>query len=159
MFPRYPLGNDQRGLGLPGALFILVILALLVVTITNLETQTGESMIQDVQSTRAFFAAETGAQAGLAKLFGPGESGMGSCASACSGGSSLLVSLDFDSLSGGAPTGLASCSYSVDCCKQVDTFGSTYFRLTSKGSCGDGAAPLDQASRVVEVGARDLAGP
>ncbi len=156
---RKSLHRYQKGLGLPGALFILVILALIVVAITNLETQTGETMIQDVQSTRAFFAAESGAQAGLATLFGPGESGTGGCTTACSGGSSVLTTLDFDLVSGGPPPGLGGCSFSVACCRQTDSNGDFYYTLTSTGSCGDGAAPLDQARRVVEVGARELVAP
>ena len=104
------------------------------------------------------FAAETGAQAGLAKLFGPGESGMGSCASACSGGSSLLVSLDFDSLSGGAPTGLRVVAIPWTAVSRLTLSAAPTFGLPAKVPVGMGS-PLDQASRVVEVGARDLAGP
>ncbi|PID43810.1 MAG: hypothetical protein CSB48_03200 [Proteobacteria bacterium] len=151
MYPE-PARALQKGIGLPGALFVLVILALIVVALTNMEIQRGEAFVQDIQSTRAWFAAESGAQAGLSHLLGPGESG--SCPTACASGSSVVANLNLDSVSGGAPPGLSRCGYSVTCCRQVDSDGNVYYSLTSTGFCGDAATPLDRAQRIIEVGVR-----
>jgi len=127
----------QRGVGLPLAIFIITVLALIVVTITQLQQGTAEMEIQDLQSKRAFYAAESGAQAALALLF-PLD---GSAGASCS------ISIFENTFS---VAGLNGCSVSVSC--SSDSLGSTtYFTLTSQGTCGSG---LDQSSRIVEVRAQ-----
>lgn len=128
--------RKQRGAGLPLAIFIITVLALIVVTITQLQRGTAEMEIQDIQSTRAFYAAESGAQAALALLFP-----LSGTASACN---ASLYQHAFTT------NALNSCSVSVACTEQ--TFGpDTYYRLVSNGTCGNG---IDQSRRRIEVKAR-----
>lgn len=148
--------NKQFGLGLPAAIFVIVVLSLIVLALANMEERSAESLGQDVQSIRAFLAAESGAQAGLSALFPPGGTGIPAC-SLCTSAlpHTALKAIDFNSLTGGAPAGLVGCSFSVSCCMQTDsaTPANRYFRLQSRGVCGSG---VDRAERGVEVGARDI---
>lgn len=138
MFPKLnQRASKQSGAGLPLAIFIITVLALIVVTITQLQQGTAEMEIQDLQSTRAFYAAESGAQAALALLFPPDGSAGASCA----------IPLYENTF--GVP-GLNGCSVSVSC--SSDNLGATtYYTLTSRGTCGSG---LDQSRRIVEVRAQ-----
>ncbi|WP_028669298.1 hypothetical protein [Saccharospirillum impatiens] len=138
MFPKLkPRASRQRGAGLPLAIFIITVLALIVVTITQLQQGTAEMEIQDLQSTRAFYAAESGSQAALALLFPLDGSGGASC-------SAPIYEHTF------TIPGLNGCSARVSCSE--DNLGSTtYFTLTSEGTCGSG---LDQGRRFVEVRAQ-----
>ncbi len=129
--------SRQSGAGLPLAIFIITVLALIVVTITQLQQGTAEMEIQDLQSTRAFYAAESGAQAALVLLFPPDGSAGASC--------SVPIYQNTFSV-----PGLNGCSASVSCSE--DNLGSTtYYTLISEGSCGSG---LDQGRRFVEVRAQ-----
>lgn len=146
MFPRQkPISalGRQAGLGLPAAIFVIVVLALVVLALANLEERTGESLGQDVQSNHAFWAAESGAQAGLSVLFPPGGT-PSNCGNAYFSGAHTIPS---------AAQGLAGCTFTVTCSAQTDTAGNSYFTLTSTGVCGGG---VDRAQRMVEVGARDV---
>ncbi len=135
----------QAGLGLPAAIFVIVVLALVVLALANLEERTGESLGRDVQSNHAFWAAESGAQAGLSVLFPPGGT-PASCSNAYFGASTTHTIPT-------AAQGLAGCTFTVTCSVQTDTAGNNYFTLRSTGVCGSG---IDRAERVVEVGARDV---
>jgi MSHA biogenesis protein MshP len=127
----------QRGVGLPLAIFIITVLALIVVTITQLQQGTAEMEIQDLQSTRAFYAAESGAQAALALLFPLDGSAGASC-------STPIYTNTF------SVQGLNGCNVSVSC--QSDNLGpTTFYTLTSQGTCGSG---LGQGRRIVEVRAQ-----
>ncbi|MDG9670196.1 hypothetical protein ONV78_20835 [Hahella sp. CR1] len=123
----------QAGLGLPAALFVIVILGLLVVAITELERSTAEGVSMDILSTRAFYAAETGAQAALGRLFP-------------AGGADNNCSVGFPDLNFTAD-GLTGCSASVVCLTD-SAGGDDYFTLRSTGSCGGGD---ETASRTIEV--------
>ncbi|MEX0623028.1 hypothetical protein [Saccharospirillum sp.] len=138
MFPNLNhQANRQRGAGLPLAIFIITVLALIVVTITQLQQGTAEMEIQDLQSTRAFYAAESGAQAALALLF-PID---GSAGSSCS---APIYQHSFST------PGLNGCRASVSC--STDNLGpTTYYTIISEGVCGSG---LDQGRRIVEVRAQ-----
>lgn len=131
---RYSHHTKQQGIGLPVALFVITVLALIVVALTDLEESSGVSFSLDVNSMRAFYAAESGAQVGLNSLFPPG----GGPGSAC-------ANVSFNSV-----VGLSGCSASVSC-TNVTVDAITYYTISSTGQCGAG---LDMAERVIEVRAR-----
>ncbi len=60
---------SQRGFLLPLALFILVVMGALAITISRTGMQTQTSSIQEVINVQAFYAAESGAQRGMQSLF------------------------------------------------------------------------------------------
>lgn len=72
MFPK-PLHakyiHRQQGFLLPLALFILVVMGALALTISRTATQTQNSSIQEFTNIQAFYAAESGAQRGMQALF------------------------------------------------------------------------------------------
>ncbi|MDX1635343.1 MAG: hypothetical protein R3280_11940 [Marinobacter sp.] len=130
--------HSQRGAGLPVALFIITVLALLVVGMAQLQESSGRSVSLQIQSQRAFFAAESGAQVGVAQALAAGACGAVTSPKTFSTG------------------GLSSCRAQVSCSSvSADIEGNsaleTVFSITSVGQCGSG---FDQAERVVEVRVR-----
>ncbi|WP_250656585.1 hypothetical protein [Alkalimarinus coralli] len=133
-----PVLAKQRGIGLPVALFVITVLALIVIALTDLEESSGVSFSLDINSMRAFYAAESGAQIDMAKIFPVG----GSVAN-CSASTSTVT---FPSTA----AGLSGCSATVErSCVVVDS--NKYFSLRSTGACGSG---IDRAERVIVVRAR-----
>ena len=129
--------NKQRGIGLPMALFVITILAMIIAAITDLEESSGVGFGLDVNSMRAFYAAESGAQVDMANIF-PATGSSASC------GPLTSSTYSFSS------TGLNGCEAVVDrSCVSIESVD--YFTLTSTGSCGNG---LDKAVRVIDVRAR-----
>lgn len=133
----YSVHRKQRGIGLPVALFVITVLALIVVALTDLEESSGISFSLDINSMRAFYAAESGAQVALAEVFPAGGS-TGTCASISP------ITKSFTS------SGLNGCSATLVCNVDNDA-GISYFTLRSTGSCGTG---IDTAERVIVVRAR-----
>lgn len=128
----------QKGAGLPVAIFVITVLALIAVAMTQLQESTGASISQQILSQRAFYAAESGAQVAVKEVLGGG-----SC-------SAMTSTLDF---SNGA---LSGCEATLACQSvQGDIDGGptdeTVFTLTSDGVCGQGP---EQASRSVQVRVR-----
>ena len=123
----------QRGAGLPVALFIITVLALLVAGMAQQQQSSGESVSLQIQSQRAFFAGESGAQAGVAQV-------LDSPVQCPSGGGSW--SIDF------TEAALSSCEASVTC-RSASAGSRTVYTLTSTGRCGVGTS--DEAERVIRV--------
>jgi MSHA biogenesis protein MshP len=130
--------NRQRGAGLPIAIFVITALALIVASMAQQQESTGAAVSQQILSQRAFYAAESGAQAAITEaLYGSG------CAS-------FPDSLSF------TQAGLSGCSANLSCSEvQADIDGNpaleTVYTLVSVGQCGAGA---EAASRTVEVRVR-----
>ena len=128
----------QRGFGLPMALFVVTVLAIIIATMASMQGDAAASSSLQVQAHRAFYAAESGIEGALNLLLPPD----GSPGQACT------VSPFFNPTF--TVTGLNGCSASVEC-SSVTVGGDDYYTLTSTGSCGSG---LDAAQRVLEVRAR-----
>lgn len=124
MYPER-LHHQQSGAGLPVALFVITVLALLVIGMAQLQESSSKAVSLQIQSQRAFFAAESGAQVAVARLI--------------AGESCPAAPITF------AGAGLSACSVSISCT------GSDTFKVVSTGNCGSGA---DLASRTVEVSLR-----
>ncbi|WP_150914393.1 hypothetical protein [Marinobacter halotolerans] len=130
--------KHQRGAGLPIAIFVITALALIVAGMAQQQQSTGLAVSQQILSQRAFYAAESGAQAGVTEaLYG-------------SGCGSVPSSLSF------AQAGLTGCSAGLSCSAvQADISGSpapeTIYTLVSAGQCGSGS---EQAERTIEVRVR-----
>lgn len=131
--------NRQRGAGLPIAIFVITVLALIVTSMAQQQESAAAAVSQQILSQRAFYAAESGAQAGVTQaLYG------GGCASV------TATPIKF------SDAGLNSCTASLSCAPvQADIEGSsgleTVFTLKSVGQCGSGA---EAAFRTVEVRVR-----
>jgi len=127
----------MQGVGLPATIFIISVLALIVVALSDLNESSALGFGQSYQSQRAFYAAESGAQIALNRIFVGGT--------ACN---NSLADINFES--GGANPGLNSCSADLSC-TQVSVAGTDYYTVTSIGQCGSG---FDQAERSIQVRAR-----
>lgn len=111
---------NQRGFSLPLAVFILVILALLGTAMVTLTQTSQQGVATATLSTRAFYAAESGLQQGLAQLFTL-DGSPASCLDP-------YPTINFNA------TGLQGCQADVRCTST--TVGSkTYYTLNSTGSC------------------------
>ncbi|WP_336368430.1 hypothetical protein [Marinobacter sp. C2H3] len=134
--PRMACVRRQAGVGLPLALFVITVLALLVVGMAQLQQQTGESVSLQVQSQRAFFAAESGAQVAITQVLHEGQA----CPAA---GASWTLPFGQQALAG--------CDAALRCASQSASSGETVYTITSEGQCGTGP---DRAARRVEVRVR-----
>jgi MSHA biogenesis protein MshP len=127
----------QGGAGLPVALFVITVLALLVVGMAQLQQATGESISLQIQSQRAFYAAESGAQVAVRDVLEAGN---------CS---ALASPLTFSA------SALNGCSATFSCESVTENIsgpgGNTVFSIASTGQCGNGP---DQAVRIIEVRVR-----
>ena len=129
MYPRRHSQNlaatpsSQHGSMLVIALFVIIVLALLGLTMTRLLSSTSETIIYEVLGQRAINAAKSGIECAVAAKFGAG----------CS-------NPDNKELSGVA--GLESCSYSVvETPPKTITDGGktfTYLTFTGTGQCTAG---------------------
>jgi len=122
--------KPQAGAGLPLAIFIVTVLSLIVLGMSQLQESSGKAISLQIQSQRAFFAAESGAQVRISSIFEAIDNGEPSCPS---------------SINSFASRGLRGCFVFFEC---SDYNVNELFTLTSIGTCGDG---IDQASRTVEV--------
>ena len=137
MFPEFNQ-SKQRGFGLPAAIFVITILALIIAAMSNIQRNSAEGITLQVQSSRAFYSAESGVQIALNLLLPPNGSAGRSCATSPFYQRNYTVA------------GLVGCSASVEC--SSDTLNSEfYYTLVSTGECGTG---LDQAQRQIEVRAK-----
>lgn len=143
MFPDFrsyahPSIRYQQGIGLPIALFVITVLALLVAGMAQLQQATGQSVSLQIQSQRAFHAAESGAQLAVAEVLGGGD-----CMT-------VPASVNF------SVNALRECRAEVQCNATAPLSipgngGDRVFTLESTGICGAGS---ESARRVVEVRVR-----
>ena len=126
--------QQQKGIGLPATVFLISILSLIVVAMGDLTESSNQGFAQDFHAMRAFYAAESGAQVALNRVFVGGQ--------ACS---NALVDIDFDS-SGDNP-GLNNCTASLEC-TPVTILTIDYFTFVSTATCGTG---FEASTRSIEV--------
>lgn len=150
----------QRGFLLPLALFILVVMGTLALTISRTSTQTQNSSIQEFTNIQAFYAAESGAQRGMQALFlnnSPRQVTDASC-------TNMSLTPNFTGING-----LNICTAQVTCrCRYQNNtacnaaassnyleaasvgVSKSFYTVTSRGSCGD---QNFRAVRTIEVSA------
>lgn len=132
--PSQKAAKYQKGIGLPATVFIIVILSLIVSAMGDLTESSNIGFGQDYQSMHAFYAAESGAQVALNRVFVGGT--------ACGG----LSNLNF----GSSEEGLGDCSVVLSC-SPVTVSGIEYRTFISTATCGSG---LEQSTRSIEVRAK-----
>lgn len=120
----------QQGLGLPIAIFIIVIMSLIAVAVNKISESSAESYAQAVLTSRVFYAAESGIQLKLVSVLSTPT---------CTCGTTPET-FSFTTM------GLSGCSAVVSCELLPIAGGPTYCTLTSAGTCVG-----SNAQRVVEV--------
>lgn len=129
--------NKQQGLGLASALFVITVMALLAVLITQLIRSNAESIGEELNLMRSYFAAQSGVEYGLNRAFPP-DGDPSWCPAVTD--STTFVPLEFTA------DGLASCTADIECATLRVT-GKNYYTLTVTGTCGG-------VSRTLQVRAR-----
>lgn len=121
------LKRSQHGVGLPAAIFIITIMALIAVAVNLLVEQNAESFEEELNLTRAFYAAESGAGFAMNRIFPPEEY------PTYSGANCPNAAADTYAFNQG---GLNQCSANVTC-SRVSIGGTAYATITSVGRCGN----------------------
>ncbi len=129
---RSPGGSLQKGLGLPATVFIIAILSAVVIAMSEMTEDSQIGFAQDFHASRAFYAAESGAQVALNRVFVGGA--------ACSG---ALATINFATTN----DGLNGCSAELECATD-SVSGVNYLTFTSTAECGSGT---ELARRSIQV--------
>lgn len=124
--------SKQHGIGLPTAIFIITLMALMAVAINQLVNQNAQTFEEEVNLTRAFYAAESGAGFAMNGIYPP-EEYPGYASSSCAASTTFNFTVE----------GLNQCSAVVQC-TAVTTAGSNFLTIESTGTCGD-------VSRTIQV--------
>lgn len=130
---------------MPVAAFIVVVMGLLAAGMGFVSSQTSIANTQEQISVQAFYAAESGAQLGLNRVFYDTAAVITrpSATSACNtlNGSNLTFTAG----------GMQNCAATITCLARVDSANTTtFFDISSSAECG--IAPIT-ALRVVDVSA------
>jgi MSHA biogenesis protein MshP len=131
--PLFKTMSQQAGLGLPAAIFLLVVLALLAAAISELNALSGQTSVLQIQSQRAYFAAESALQAAAGHLHPAGQP-VQQCTAVPA---TVIYHVD----------GLRGCSASLSC-REDNLMTVRVFTLESIATCGSGA---DQALRGAQM--------
>ncbi|WP_237132968.1 hypothetical protein [Pseudohongiella sp. O18] len=129
--PLKPFPYKQRGIGLPAAIFVITLMAVIAVSINYLVSQNAETFEEENRLTRAFYAAESGAGFAMNALFPPEEFPNYDTTAICPENAGSPREYDFEA------DGLSACSAAVSCVTDATVDGRDYFTITSVGSCGD----------------------
>ena len=129
------IGYKQRGIGIPAALFVITLLAIVAVAVNSLVEQNAESYQEELSLTRAFYAAESGAGFALNSIFPPEEfpqyNGNAECAA---GPREYEFTVE----------GLSECKAVVTCSVDATVSAVEYYTVKSVATC-------DGVSRTVQV--------
>lgn len=125
--------SRQRGLGLPSALFLILIMILIVAAINQLNEMSAAAYGREWLGMRAFYAAESGAQLSAVYVLTP------EIAPVCD--ANFINNLNLTTF------GLSECRVNVACDEMI-VQTNTYFTLTSTGTCGTG---IDTATRAIQI--------
>ena len=132
--------TQQKGSALVLAIFIIVVMTLLGTALVRMISTNAETIVYEVVGTRAYQAAQAGAQRKLSELF-PLLPGVGVCAD-------NINPYDFS-----ATEGLKGCEASVNCKEYASVTSGKYYTVTSTGQCS--VAEIF-TSRTIEIDARSL---
>jgi len=132
--------NKQQGISLAFLLFAIIIVSLLAAALMRINNQSNISVAQQVISTRAFFAAESGAHLQALAVF-PVSGGIGIC-------TNQTYNMTTEGLNGCRAT---------TSCNNITINTIDYYQITSQGQCNIGQ-PL-QATRTIEIRLKNISSP
>jgi len=117
---------SQLGVGLPAAIFVITIMAVIAVAINQLVSRGAETFEEEVLLTRAYYAADSGAGFAMNRLFPPDQ--YPDYTGTCDAGP-IEYQFTVDGLSG--------CSATVVCTVDSEVSDVTYYSIQSTGTCGN----------------------
>lgn len=132
MFPKYYLANSrlQQGFLVPTALFIIVALGALAISIARMAGSANSMALREALSAQAFLAAESGIQLAVYTLYN-GATTRAQTTANC-------TSLDAASQNFNV-AGLKACSVAFDCATTTDSGNTRSFYLVgATATCGSG---------------------
>lgn len=118
----------QQGIGLPAAIFVITLMVSISVAINLLVSQNANTFQEEVQLTRAFYAAESGAGFAMNALFPPEEFPLYNTTASCPVPVKTYVF---------TANGLAACTAEVSCTVDATDAGVNYVTISSTGTCGE----------------------
>ena len=116
----------EKGSALVMVIFIIVVLALLLAALAYVTAQSNQNTAYQISSTRAYWAAQSGAEWGAYQI-----------APATGGAASQCFSPNPAHPGIGSIPGLEGCSATV-ACSSASTASTTSFQITSQGTCPAG---------------------
>lgn len=135
--------HTQRGFLIPMALFIVVVLGLLAVTISKLAGSAQNIALREDITAQAFFAGESAANLALYKLFlsATTRAQTSSNCSTINGASQAFTA-----------TGLKGCAAVWTCVAATDAANTkSFYRITSAATCGSGNLAAERTIVVTAV--------
>jgi MSHA biogenesis protein MshP len=135
----------QGGWLMPAAAFIIVVMGLLAAGMARVGSQASIAGVQEQVSIQTFYAAESGAEYAINRLFYDTAAAItrSSASNACGAVNGSTLNLN-------AP-GMLGCQASIVCQESVDASNTTsFFSIYSAASCGTGSIT---AARTVQVSA------
>jgi MSHA biogenesis protein MshP len=137
----------QRGFLLPVALFIIIAMGLFALALWRTTAQSSVSAVQELITLQTLYAAESGAQEGMSRLFYPDASSRATVDAQCTGVDRVR---SYDNIGG-----LHNCTSTISC-SCVDENGSpcgplanfSFYTITSTGECGSGAVRSERTLQV-----------
>ena len=123
------------------AMFVIVVCGLISAASLRMLSTTQLSNSFEIQSARAFFAAESGMQREMERLFPLGASASASCAAATGG---VSWSMNFAS----SVDGFKNCSAAITC-NDLSADGEIFYRINSIGTCRNASRSLSMTARSV----------
>ncbi|GHG67777.1 hypothetical protein GCM10010919_16740 [Alishewanella longhuensis] len=115
------LAKRQTGSALVVAIFIIVVMLALILSLSRLSLSSSESLVYEVQGTRAFLAAQSGLELGLTAVLP--RTAAGGC---------------FNSTLSFTDSGLIGCRAQITCSQQAlpaDSLTTVLYQVTSIGVC------------------------
>lgn len=136
--------SAEKGSALVMVIFIMVVLALLLAALAYINAQSNQNSAYQIASTRAYWAAQSGAEWGTYQI----APATGSAASQCFSPNPAYPGI-------GSIPGLGGCSATV-ACSSASTASTTSYQITSQGTCPAGDLGADNtimnATRSVMIG-------
>ena len=138
--------RTEKGSALVMVIFIMVVLALLLAALAYITAQSNQNTAYQIASTRAYWAAQSGAEWGAYQI----APATGSAASQCFSPNPAHPAI-------GSISGLGGCSATVQCIPPpASATTSSAYRITSTGTCAAGnlgvAYGATSATRSIVVG-------
>ena len=145
--------SAEKGSALVMVIFIMVVLALLLAALAYINAQSNQNTAYQIASTRAYWAAQSGAEWGTYQI----APATGSAASQCFSPSPAYPAI-------GSIPGLKGCSAAVTCSSSATAVSTTFYQITSQGSCpagnlGAGHSPVAAIRSVIVTISNASGGP
>ena len=145
--------SAEKGSALVMVIFIMVVLALLLAALAYINAQSNQNSAYQIASTRAYWAAQSGAERGTYQI----APATGSAASQCFSPNPAYPGI-------GSIPGLKGCSATVACSSSATAASTTSYQITSQGTCpagdlGAGHSPVAALRRVIVAISNTSGGP